>query len=158
MTYPCRLCLLLAGVSLTACTAPLQGPEVDLHAIATPDPVPQVTRPVPQPAPGPIPAQGHFRAWVPPQVHPNGDTVEGHWIHVSTTPPAVEVMEPAPPMPRAPHPHLGVKQPAPQPPHVPVSQAPIPTPVMPSGLVSQDGQGLLRAPRVSPLRPTLGGQ
>src|SRR5256886_4826713 len=80
MTYPCRLCLLLAGVSLTACTAPLQGPEADLHAIATPDPVPQVVRPVPQPAPGPPPAQGHFRAWVPRQVQPNGDTVEGHWI------------------------------------------------------------------------------
>ena len=152
-----RTLVLLTG-ALTACTAPLQGPEADLHAMATPDPVPQVVRPVPQPAPGPIPAQGHFRAWVPPQVHPNGDTVEGHWIIVSTTPPAVEVLEPATPMPRAPHSHLGVKPPAPQSPQVPISQMPLPTPVMPSGLVSPDGQGLLRAPRVSPLRPTLGGQ
>jgi hypothetical protein len=150
------LVLLLAA--FTACTAPLQGPEADLHAIATPDPVPQVVRPVPQPAPGPTPAQGHFRAWVPPQVQANGDTVEGHWIIVSTTPPAVEVLEPAPPMPRAPHPHLGGKQPAPQAPQVPVSQVPLPTPVLPSGLVAPDGQGMLRVPRVSPLRQTLGGQ
>src|SRR5436853_5157133 len=93
------LCL-VAVLSLAACTAPLQGPEADLHTIATPDLIPQVVRPVPQPAPGPTPEQGHFRAWVPREVAPNGDIIEGHWITVSTTPPALEVLEPATPMPR----------------------------------------------------------
>ena len=45
------LTLLLATLPLTACTAALTGPEADLHAIATPDPVPHAVRPVPHPAP-----------------------------------------------------------------------------------------------------------
>ncbi len=153
MTMHHLLTLVLLTGALTACTAPLQGPEADLHAIATPDPVPQVVRTVPQPAPGPSPEQGHFRAWVPRQVQPNGDEVDGHWMTVSPTPPPTETLEPVKPMPRAPKTVVGAKPSAPPQPQGPaqpqmVPQA-TPTPVLPTGL--------LRGGQPSPLRSILGG-
>ncbi len=150
--------LALLTLPLTACTAPLHGPEVDLHAIATPDPVPQAVRTVPQPPPGPLPGAGRWRAWVPPQVQPNGDTIEGHWMTVSDTPPPVETVEPAVPMPRAPKVHLGQKpQPKVDAAHQVVPSA-IPTPVLPSGLLPQETPGLARTPRLTLPRGLLGGQ
>jgi len=166
-----RLLFLACGpFVLVACTAPLQGSEADLHAIATPDPVPQVVRPVPKPPPGPTPEQGQFRAWVPRQVSANGDIIDGHWVTVSTTPPPVEVLEPATPMPRAPKPHLGAPTRADRP------QAPVQVPAQPQaagqipllqspalqglqqGLPGQDGQRQFRMQRVPFAAPTLGGQ
>ena len=135
------LMLTLVSVTVSAC-APLHGPEVDLHAIATPDPVPQVTRPVLPLAPGPAPETGRWRAWVPRQLHPNGDVVEGHWLDISLTAPPVETIAPVKPMPRAPKTHLGAKSPASAQPQMPLP-AVLPTPVLPSGLLP---------------RPALGGQ
>jgi hypothetical protein len=162
--------LALGALTLAACSAPLQGAEADLHAIATPDPVPQIVRAVPQPPPGPTPGQGQFRAWVPRDVAPSGDIIDGHWLTISATPPPVEVLEPVTPMPRAPKPHLG----APSRPErqqasvqVPVQpQAAGHVPLLPSpafqglqqGLTSQDGQRQLRMQRMPLAAPTLGGQ
>ena len=111
-----------------------------------------------QPAPGPTPEQGHFRAWVPREVAPNGDMIDGHWITVSTTPPALEVLEPMQPMPRAPKTHVGAKSPTQSPAQTPTSQATLPTPLLPSGLLPHDGQGTLRTPRMPLPRALLGGQ
>ena len=163
------LILALGTLSLMACTAPLQGPEADLHAIATPDPVPQVVRTVPTPPPGPTPEQGQFRAWVPREVAPNGDSIEGHWITVSTTPPVVEVLEPVNPIPRAPKPHLGAtgRMERPQSPVQVQPQASGQAPVLPAtpslsglpgGLGGQDPQRPLRVPRLPLAGPGLGGQ
>jgi len=149
-----RCLVVLGSLTLAACTAPLQGPAVDMAQVATPDPVPVVERPVspPLPAVGP----GRWRAWVPRQVQPNGDTTDGHWLEISLTPPPVEMLEPVKPIPRAPKPHLGVKQPtAPQPqtPHTATV-----TPVLPSGLLQQDGQAALRLQRTPTPRLPVGGQ
>jgi len=148
------LVLVLALSTCSACTAPLQGPEANLHAIATPDPVPQVLRAVPQAAPGPTPGTGRWRAWVPRQVQPNGDVTEGHWLELSLESPAAEFLEPVTPMPRAPKTHFGAKSPAQAQQQLPgqpqtVPQA-TPTPVLPSGL--------LRGSQASPVRSILGGQ
>jgi hypothetical protein len=149
--------VVLASI-VTAC-APLQGPEVDLHAIATPDPHPQAARPSPQPPPGPTPEAGTFRAWVPRMVSHNGDIEEGHWIIVTTTPPVVETVEPATPLPRAPKPHLHAKPPAPAHPQVPVSQGLPVTPVLPTGFPPQGGgPGMVRVPALPSPRLPLGGQ
>src|SRR5712691_11461477 len=100
------LCVLL----LVGCSVPLQGPPADLAALATPDPIPPaVARTIPQPPPGPVLATGQFRAWVPRQTQSNGDTVDGHWQTISLTPPLVEGLEPAMPMPRAPKTHVVAK-------------------------------------------------
>ena len=101
MTHTLRLTLLALLALATAACAPLQGPEVDLAAIAAPEPLPEPPRP-PQPPSGPTPGQGAFRAWVPREVTANGDTIEGHWLTISTTPPPVETLQPDTPMPRAP--------------------------------------------------------
>jgi hypothetical protein len=144
----------LALSTCTACTRPLQGPAADLHAIATPDPVAQSSRALPQPLPGPTPEQGSFRAWVPPQTSANGDQVQGHWLVISNTPPALETTEPAKPMPRAPKTHFGAKSPAQAPPQMPAQPQPVPpatpTPVLPTGL--------LRGSQAAPQRSILGGQ
>jgi len=134
--------LLLMTLSLTACTAALTGPEADLHAIATPNPMTSVVRAVAQPAPGPTPGTGRWRAWVPRQVQPTGDVTEGHWLDLSLEAPTMEVMESVTPMPRAPRTHVGAKRPgAPQTPvQMPVPSALTPTSVVPSGLVPPDGQ------------------
>jgi hypothetical protein len=151
-----RYLLMLVALTVTACTAPLQGPQADLVPVATPDPVPVTVRPVspPMPAVGP----GRWRAWVPRQVQPNGDVTDGHWLEISLTPPPVETLEPVKPMPRAPKTHLGAKSPA-----VPTPQAPVPqpatvTPVLPSGLLQQDGQSAVRLQRTPTPRLPLGGQ
>src|SRR5262249_29209092 len=96
--------LVLVSVSLWGCVKPLQGPEADLAATAAPDPAPPPPAPrVPPALPaGPVLGAGEFKAWVPPQVQPNGDRIEGHWLVISLTPPASETMEPVTPMPRAP--------------------------------------------------------
>jgi len=146
--------LVLLTLPLTACTAPLQGPTVDLATIATPDPVPQAVRVVPPPAPGPTVGAGRMRAWVPRQVQPNGDTTEGYWMDISLAPPPAETVEPVTPMPRAPKIHGGQKPAAQSQPQIPaqptVPPVATPTPVLPSGL--------LRGSQTSPLRSLLGGQ
>jgi hypothetical protein len=148
------LFLTLLTVTLTGCQTPLQGPEADLHAIATPDPVRQDAHFLPKSPPGPTPDQGQFRAWVPRDVSPNGDISEGHWLIISTTPPAVEMVEPARPMPRAPKLHIAPKPAAPSAPQVPVQPQAIPqvtpTPMLPTGA--------LRGSQTPPLRSLLGGQ
>jgi hypothetical protein len=136
--------LLLACIG---CTAPLQGPPVELQTVLAPEPFPQPP-PVPQPPPGPTAGPGTFRAWVPSESQPNGDRREGHWLVISTSPPAEEVLEPPVPLPRAPKTIYGQKPLEHARP--PQSQA-TPVPVLPSGL-----QGL---PRVPPqLQPPFGGQ
>ena len=94
--------LLLAG--LVGCTHQLEGPPADVDTLAKLDP-PKQAPPAPQPPPGPLPSAGSFRAWIPETVQPNGDRVEGHWMLISTTPPALEIAEPPKPMPRVPHAH-----------------------------------------------------
>ncbi len=152
---------LLVALSCNAC-APLQGPQADLTTIATPDPLPQAVRTVPQPPPGPTPEQGHFRAWVPPQASANGDQVQGHWLVISNTPPALESLEPAQPMPRAPRAHVGAKpaaqQPSPSQGPMPLSQVPTPPPVLPTSLSTLDGQGTPRLQRPPLSRSLVGGQ
>jgi hypothetical protein len=148
----------LVCLSVCACTASLQGPEIDLATIATPDPVPQPVKP-PLPLPGPTPDAGSFRAWVPPVTHANGDRIEGHWHTISLTPPPAEVMEPTVPMPRAPKTHV-VTKPKPESITAPqpllsqgTSQA-----VLPTGLMPQQGQGLPQVGRTPPRALPLGGQ
>ena len=159
MTRCSLLILLLATLLLTACTAALTGPEADLHALATPDPVPTAVRPVPQPAPGPTPGAGRWRAWVPRLVQPNGDVTEGHWLDLSLDPPAVDVLEPVTPIPRAPKTHVGAKRPAapPTPVQTPAPPALTPTPVLPSGLGLARGPGPTSRWRVPFPRLPLGG-
>ena len=159
MTRRPLLTLLLATLPLTACTAALTGPEADLHAIATPDPTPPAVRAVPHPVPGLTPGTGRWRAWIPRHVQPTGDVTEGHWLELSLNPPALDVLEPVTPMPRAPKTHVGAKRPAsPQPPvQTPVLPALLPTPVLPSGLVPPEGQAPPRLGRVPVPRPPLGG-
>ena len=166
-TYRLIMLVVLSLCSLTACSAPLQGPEADLHAIATPDPVSDVVRrvspPAPPSVPGPTPAQGQFRAWVPREVAPNGDITEGHWVTVSATPPAVEVVEPAQPMPRAPKTVFGVKPTPlapPQPPVLAPTTVPQATsqPMLPSSFFSQHGQTPLRSQWPVVPQPGWGGQ
>jgi hypothetical protein len=87
---------------------------------------------------------------VPRQVQPNGDTVEGHWLTFSLTPPAEEKLEPVKPMPRAPKAHFNAKPTVPAGPQVPnvtpqlgipQATAPVltPTPVLPSGMTPRAG-------------------
>ena len=149
MLYLSVLTLLAGVVSVTVSGCkPLHGPETDLATIATPDPVPQAVRHVPQPPPGLVPAEGAFRAWVPRQVAGNGDVIDGHWITVSLTPPAQEVIEPVKPMPRAPRAHVAPKPaPAPFQPVSPPQQA-SPTQSIPP----------LAPPRALVPQPWLGGQ
>ena len=150
--------LLLATLPLTACTATLTGPEADLHAIATPDPVSHAVRPVPQPTMGPTPGPGRWRAWMPRQVQPNGDVTEGHWLDLSLDPPAVDVLEPVTPMPRAPKTHVSGRRPTSPQPSVPIPAPPalMPAPLLPSGLVPPDGQASPRVGRVPVLRTPQG--
>ena len=151
MTRRPILTLLLATLPLTACTAALTGPEADLHAIATPDPVPHAVRPLPHPTPGPTLGPGRWRAWVLRQVQPNGDVTEGHWLDLSLDPPAVDVLEPVTPMPRAPKTHVSGRRPTSPPPPAPIPAPPAltPTPILPSGLVPPDGQASPRVGRGS---------
>jgi hypothetical protein len=151
--------LLLATLLLTACTAALTGPDADLHALATPDSTPPVVRVVPQPAPGPTPGTGRWRAWVPRQVQPHGDVTEGHWLDLSLEAPVVDVLEPVTPMPRAPKTPVGAKRPASPPPPVQTSVPAVltPTPILPSGLVLPEEQLTPRLGRVPFPRPPLGG-
>jgi hypothetical protein len=155
MTRRPLLPLLVVMLPLTACTAALTGPEADLHALATPGPTPQAVRPMPSPTPGPTPGTGRWRAWVPRHVQLNGDVTEGHWLDFSLEAPAVEVLEPVTPMPRAPKTPVGAKRPTS--PQTTVPTALLPTPVLPSGVVPPEGQTPPRIGRVPFLRTPLGG-
>jgi hypothetical protein len=151
------LCMLaLCTLSLPAC-APLKGPEVDLHELATPDPVPGLVRQVPQPPPGPPTGNGRWRAWIPRQVTSEGDATEGHWLDLRTDPPVVEVIEPVKPMPRAPKAHLGAPQGPPRPP----AQTPAPSvpavSLVPSGATVQEGLSTHQVQRIPLSRSPLGG-
>jgi hypothetical protein len=134
MTQTTSAILLLTSTLLcVSCGGPLQGAHVDLNDIARPTPVADIApTPPPQPPPGPRPSPGTFRAWVPRDATPNGDVIEGHYLVISLTPPAVEAIEPAKIMPRAPRPYVGAKQPG-----TGVSQIPvIPAPGgIPSGMI-----------------------
>ena len=122
---------LLALCGLSACAGPMQGPEVDLVQVAQPHPTPVTTPPIPQSI-GPQTGHGQWKAWVPRQVQPSGDTVEGHWITFSLTPPPEERMEPAKTLPRAPKVHYGAKERAAQrlEMHLPVPQGQTPQQVL----------------------------
>jgi hypothetical protein len=151
-----RCLVVLGSLTLAACTAPLQGPPVDMVQVATPDPVPVIERPV-SPSLSAV-GPGRWRAWVPRQMQPNGDITEGHWLEISLTPPPVETLEPVKPMPRAPKTHLGAKSPAPTPPQPQTPHTATVTPVLPSGLLPQDGSAALRLQRTPTPRLPLGGQ
>ena len=143
--------LALLPLALGACTAAMQGPEADLHAIATPTPVLEPVQR--QPVPGPVVESGHFRAWIPAGTDESGARVDGHWITVPLSPPPEEVLVPVKPMPRAPHSRLGKTKPegaapAPSGDLIPGTPAPVrvfqrppqalpiaqPVPVLPTGL------------------------
>jgi hypothetical protein len=131
--------LLLLSSALGACTPVIQGPPAVLHAHATPDPVTpevQVTTVTLPSLPGPTPARGQWRAWLPTQTLPSGETIEGHWITLSLEAPTLTVITPEKPMPRAPKPVLTQKQPVMR---RPPTQAPAPPPV-PPGLPPGLGQ------------------
>jgi hypothetical protein len=116
------LCLILVLGALTACTAPLQGPVVDLPAVATPDPPP--LPPLPPPL-GPVVGTGEFRAWMPQRPLTGGGGIEGHWETLPLAPPVVETLQPMKPMPRAPKTHVqaGKRSDAPVAPPVPTHDA-----------------------------------
>lgn len=120
---PLKWLLIVPCLLLTGCMPPpLQGPEADLAAIATPDPLPAKVIMPPKPAPGPPAPPGFFRAWIPRHTSAHGDSIDGHFATISTTPPAVQVAEPVHTIPRPPR----AKAPKPKPPtlQVPVSQLP----------------------------------
>lgn len=97
------LCV-LGSLSVVRCTPVLQGEPLDLGVEATP-PLAAAAKPhLPTAPPSMIPSAmgGGFRAWVPRQVAPNGDVVEGHWLEVSEQAPAAEVLPPSVHIPRAP--------------------------------------------------------
>lgn len=124
-----RRFLVLVLLSLTHCTAPLHGPDVDLATIAAPE-APVALPPVPQPAPGPTAPTGFFRAWIPRQTTASGDTTEGHFLTLSTTPPKVQTLEPDQPIPRVPR----AKAEKPKPPTVQVPVSQLPAGTLPPGL------------------------
>jgi hypothetical protein len=138
----------LLGSGILHGCKPLQGHEADLATLATPDSVPKAVHILPQPPPGPVPAEGAFRAWVPRQVAANGDVIDGHWITVSLTPPAQEVIEPVKPMPRAPRMHVAPK---------PAGAPPQPVPPPPQASPPQNNPPLTPARALVP-QPWLGGQ
>jgi hypothetical protein len=143
------ICTPLLAVLMTACS-PLQGPEIDMAHVATPDPIAEQVRPAPPLTP---PAGlGQWRAWVPRQTTREGDVTEGHWLTMSVAPPVIEVIEPEKPMPRAPKAPLTKPQaPAARKPHDQTPALAAPTPVFPHAA----------SPPASPpsgLRNLLGGQ
>src|SRR6266850_3301205 len=91
----------LAGLALTSC-APLEGPPLNLATVATPDPVPELVRPLPVVPSEAPPTQKIFRAWIPRQVSRDGEVTDGHWQTLSLAPPVLEVIEPDKSIPRAP--------------------------------------------------------
>jgi hypothetical protein len=139
----CRTALLVLCCALTACTKPVQGPEATLQTIATPDPVLPAVQVTTLTLPGPTPGTGQWRAWLPTQTHPGGETTEGHWITLSLDAPTITVVAPVKPIPRAPKPVLTPKPPVIRRPPAQAAPpvAPQVTPVLPSGLtVPQGGQ------------------
>jgi hypothetical protein len=137
MTIPMTLLrntVVCVGLLCTACSGPLKGPHVDLAAIARPEPVAEVILPPPPPLTSPAPrvSPGTFQAWVPREETANGDIIDGHYLVISLTPPAVETLEPATIMPRAPREHLSRKPPGSGAPPIPVIPAPggLPSPMM----------------------------
>lgn len=92
--------LAIIVLSMTGCTKVLQGPETNLEEVAVPKPLPEVV--TPKPPPGPSVSGDVFRAWEPGTTTANGDSRSGRWITLSTTPPELEVLKPAKPMPRMP--------------------------------------------------------
>jgi hypothetical protein len=96
-------CLILVLGALTACTAPLQGPTVELATVATPDPQPL---PAVQSPPGPSVDRDTWRVWIPAHPLASGGGVEGHWETLPLAAPAVDILHPAKPMPRAPKTHV----------------------------------------------------
>jgi len=83
------------------CSPLLQGEPIDLAQVATP---PVVRTPPPLPGTSPVVdvSRARERAWVPREVFPNGDTVEGHYLEVSPQAPDEEAIAPAVHVPRAP--------------------------------------------------------
>jgi hypothetical protein len=152
-----RMLLTLSALALTACAGPLHGPEADLASFATPDAASPTVRAMPQLPPGPRPEHGQFRAWVPPATSANGDSASGYWLMISTTPPAMETLEPVKPMPRAPKTHAPAK-PAVASPQPPAPQVAQPQPVLPMGLSLGDVQGMSQNYRAPLSRSLLGGQ
>jgi hypothetical protein len=131
------------SVFLASCTGPLQGPVVDIQTVVAPDPV---SAPLPAPVPAPL-AAGTWRAYIPRQTDSAGDTVEGHYLELSTAPPVMDVREPRTPIPRAPK-HPLVK-PVVQPAQTPALVAT--PPALPEGMAPS------RTQRVPPQRPTIPG-
>jgi hypothetical protein len=132
--------LITCGI-VTACTPIVRGPDATLQTIATPDPVTPEVRVTTITMPGPTPGTGQWRAWMPAQTQPNGETTEGHWVTLSLEAPTLTVIEPVKPIPRAPKPVMTPKQPVIR---RPAAQAPAPaipqvTPVLPSGLTGPQG-------------------
>lgn len=102
-----KFCTALTLVGITAlaggCAGRLEGPVADLPEIAAPIPPPSLPKPQ---AWEPPPSKGGLRLWVPPHTTADGEVIEGHWVETSASPPKVEVIEPALPIPRAPKPQF----------------------------------------------------
>jgi len=143
-----RLLLVSCLLGLVGCMKPIEGPPVDLVAIAAPDPLP-TPPPAPKPAPGPQPGAGRWRAWIPRQVAPGGDVTEGTWLELSASPPVLENVEPSLPLPRAPKTPLVKKS-------VQASAPPVPVPPPPPPMPGLPGLGHPQLPVAPP--PLFGGQ
>lgn len=155
-----KLWLLPLVVGLMSCSQPFRDADIDLKQLTQPDPVPSVQPIAPSPvlvppaAPRGVVPGGAWRAWVPRVVGANGDVIEGHYVEMSATAPAVEVLQPAKPMPRVPRstfPKAGSSV-AVQVPSVPVMSAP----QGPAGWPVMPGQPPPRVPAYgapSPMAP-----
>jgi hypothetical protein len=93
---------LLVPLLLASCQGAYRGEPVNLKEVAVPHGPPPVAQPPPPPAPTVPPSVPTWRAWIPRQVSTNGDVIEGHYVEISPTPPAVQSLAPAKILPRAP--------------------------------------------------------
>ena len=166
-----RFWMVLPLVLAVSCTPRVgyRDDPIDIRTLAKPDEVqapavavtPVVVAPqgaaVPASAPSGPMQGGPWRAWVLRQTQPNGDTVEGHYIEIAPVAPALEVIQPAKILPKAPWPQLGAKPQAP-----PQTGAPIPPPPPPAAHQGPGGlpQGMTypRFPFPLPHQPAPGGE
>ena len=139
-----------ASLFLVSCTATLRDEPHDLEVISTP-PAALIPAPLPPVVALPAPVSTIFRAWIPRDVSPNGDVVEGHYVEIGTaplTPEAVALPYSIPRVPRQPSPASGAGSKVRYPPKAPE----VPQPAeLPPGQLPPWAQGLPGMP------PQMGG-
>jgi hypothetical protein len=121
-----RVVLVPLALLCTHCAAWTESqPVADLVKTSTP---PAAEKPAPVLVPRPLTQDGKFRAYVPPRISANGDTIAGHEVELSEHEPADVVVQPAVHIPRAP---LHPQAPKPAQSRARILQAPAPAPVPP---------------------------